>query len=496
MTPLLLVFVHGYSVTNLDTYGELPLRLQEEARARGLDARIENIYLGRYVSFHDEVRLDDVSRAMELAVRQQLPTGTRFVCITHSTGGPVVRNWWHLFYEQATTPCPMSHLIMLAPANHGSALAQLGKTRLSRVKSWFDGLEPGQKILDWLELGSSDAWRLNLHWIRTGATALSERGFFPFVLTGQSIDRKLYDHINAYTGELGSDGVVRVASANLNSRYLRLSQQRPALQGGTLRAPGLEITEYLEAPGSPMRIISGKSHSGEKMGIMRSVLRSTGDQNSQETIQAIFDCIAVNNPGDYTRLAEIFKAQTEKVRQDELIEIEKKLLKQNVYIHDRYCMVMFRVRDHEGFPLTNFDLLLTGPGDDPDMLPSGFFADRQYNRVNQSTLSYYFNYDVLTGTQEAVKNGEVFRKALKGIGEIGLIIRPRPDEGFVRYLPCQISSSSDLFKKLFQPNATTLVDIELRRVVSQEIFRFERPDENRVTARSFKDTEPGHTSLS
>ena len=48
----------------------------------------------------------------------------------------------------------MSHLIMLAPANYGSALAQLGKQRLSRIKSWFEGVEPGQGVLDWLELGS------------------------------------------------------------------------------------------------------------------------------------------------------------------------------------------------------------------------------------------------------------------------------------------------------------------------------------------------------
>jgi len=90
MNPLLLVFVHGYSVTNLDTYGELPLRLRSEALERGIDASIENIYLGRYVTFNDEVRLDDVSKAMQAAIEQQIPKGTRFICITHSTFGPVL----------------------------------------------------------------------------------------------------------------------------------------------------------------------------------------------------------------------------------------------------------------------------------------------------------------------------------------------------------------------------------------------------------------------
>jgi hypothetical protein len=61
--------------------------------------------------------------------------------------------------------CPMSHLIMLAPANFGSALAQLGKSRISRLKTWFEGVEPGTGVLDWLELGSPEAWKLNRAWI-------------------------------------------------------------------------------------------------------------------------------------------------------------------------------------------------------------------------------------------------------------------------------------------------------------------------------------------
>ncbi len=47
---LTLIFVHGYSVTNLDSYGELPLRLREEGKNNGLDINVEEIFLGRYIS--------------------------------------------------------------------------------------------------------------------------------------------------------------------------------------------------------------------------------------------------------------------------------------------------------------------------------------------------------------------------------------------------------------------------------------------------------------
>ncbi|MGB2790309.1 MAG: phospholipase, partial [Dokdonella sp.] len=166
MAALLVIFVHGWSVTSTDTYGELPARLAAEStKGGGPKLDVQHLYLGKYISFRDEVRLPDLSRAFEAALQPVLAQAgaqRRFVCITHSTGGPVVRDWFDRHYVQTklTGQCPMSHLIMLAPANFGSALAQLGKSRLGAIKAWFDGVEPGQGVLDWLELGSPEACEL------------------------------------------------------------------------------------------------------------------------------------------------------------------------------------------------------------------------------------------------------------------------------------------------------------------------------------------------
>ena len=175
------VYVHGWSVTNLNTYGEMPLRLKTEAQKNGIDIEIDEIYLGRYISFHDEVAVDDISRAFDTAIKEKYNGQARFICITHSTGGPVIRNWWHKYYK--TSIPPISHLIMLAPANFGSALAQLGKGKLSRILSWFEGVEPGQKVLDWLECGSDESWKLNKDWITGDESPIGPDGIFPFVIT-------------------------------------------------------------------------------------------------------------------------------------------------------------------------------------------------------------------------------------------------------------------------------------------------------------------------
>src|SRR5687768_4951757 len=125
---MLIVFVHGWSVTNTDTYGGLPAALVKNAK---FELSVTHLYLAKYISFADEVKVDDIARGMQQAVATEvlpkLKRGERFACITHSTGAPVVRTWIDLYFRDTLDKCPLSHLVMLAPANHGSALAQLGK---------------------------------------------------------------------------------------------------------------------------------------------------------------------------------------------------------------------------------------------------------------------------------------------------------------------------------------------------------------------------------
>ena len=496
-SPRLIVFVHGWSVTHTDTYGGLPERLVAESKAAGLSLVVKQIYLGRYISFHDEVRLRDISYAFQDAVERELRGAVeqygRFACITHSTGGPVVRDWWQRYHRERPGACPMSHLVMLAPANFGSALAQLGKGRVSRLKSWFEGVEPGQGVLDWLELGSREAWQLNEAWIDCEESVIGARGMYPFVLTGQSIDRKFYDNLNTYTGETGSDGVVRVAAANLNATRVRLSQSAVRKErGGGFSAPELILGDgaaVTHAPKTAMRVLAGKAHSGKDMGIMRSVSARAGVRKDAETVGAILDCLKVASPQEYRELSRRFEAETAQVQEAERKEVQSRLLlPDNFFIHDRYSMVIFRVHDEAGHAVEDFDLVLTaGPNDDPNHLPKGFALDRQGNKRDRGTITYYFNWDVMCGCPEVVHEGRVLRPASPGAQGLGLQIRPRPTEGFVHYLPCAIGASTELLREIMLPNQTTLVDITLRRIVRRGVFELDRG----VQQKSFKQTKPG-----
>ncbi len=465
-----LVFVHGWSARHTETYGGLPERLIAEGTRYGLRLTRRDIVLGHYVSFSDEVRVADLVEAMDAAIRDlDVPTNRKFICITHSTGGPLVRMWYERFYASNRRRCPVSHLVMLAPANFGSALAQLGKSRVGQMASWFQGIEPGQGVLDWLELGSEALWAMNEAWIRSGARPPR---LWPFVLIGQTIDRKLYDNLNTYTGEDGSDGVVRVASANLNASYVSL-KPKP----GSRRFDALEVNEVISGPKVAMRVVPGRAHAGKDLGIMRSVRsRRTNDSVDNEiTVNAIMRCFLVRTRNQYNRLCAAFDAETEALQSQEQVEESPRFISRRTFVHDIYSQVIFRVRDSQQCELNDFELLLTAKRASPNTLPVGFLKDRQRNRLQRSTLTYYLNHNIMTGNTEIPG----VREKSPGCIQLGLEVHAKPNRGLVRFKDAKLQASASILKALLRANETVLVDIEIDRQVDKETFRLERTTKRR-----------------
>ena len=446
-----IVFIHGWSVTNTDTYGGLPAALVKNAPAK-LDLQVTHLYLGKYVSFADEVKMDDIARGVQQAIATEvvpkLAKGERFACITHSTGGPVVRAWIDLFYHDKLEKCPLRHLVMLAPANHGSALAQLGKGRLAQMKFFAGGVEPGRGVLDWLELGSDQGWELNREWLGYDCVA---GGLYPFVLTGQKIDRAFYDNLNSYTDEVGSDGVVRVAAASMNYGLIRLVQADR----------DLKMNKDERAAKTALGVLPGRSHSGDTIGILGSV--KPDDDGSHATVRWVLRCLEVGSATSYNRLVKELEELTAQTQEDEKVETESTLLifKRKFETH-RYCMLVIRLIDDRGNNLTDYDVLFTaGPEYDPNHLPPGFFVDRQRNQLNPGKLTYYIDYDVMNDWLSKPELG----------GKFGVQIKARPAAGFAYYTVAEHRGTFAGLKRYFEPNQTLMVEVELRRCVVEGVFR-------------------------
>ena len=219
--PRQVAILHGWSDSS-DSFEPLAAFLKRNGYS------VVPIFLGDYVSLRDDVRIEDVAKRMEEVVRdQQARTGrnkldARFDLIVHSTGGLVARRWISSHY--AGRPCPVQNLVMLAPANFGSRLAHIGRSMVGRVaKGWRTGFETGEEMLYALELASPFQWDLagSDLFVPEGETPASVPAFYgkdkvrPFVIVGSFPYQELAAKI---TNENGSDGTVRVAAANLNSR--------------------------------------------------------------------------------------------------------------------------------------------------------------------------------------------------------------------------------------------------------------------------------------
>jgi hypothetical protein len=456
---MIILFVHGWSVRHTETYGDLPRWLAAQTGPDGARFKVESVFLGKYISFDDTVTMEDIARALQHALStqfaDQIKAGQRFAVITHSTGGPVVRLWMDLFWKKNLAQCPLSHLIMLAPANHGSALAQLGKSRLSRMKGFFQGVEPGQRVLDWLELGSAGSWALNASWLDYDCVAAR---IFPFVLTGQRIDRRLYDPLNSYTGEAGSDGVVRVAAANANYSLLRLTQQNSELKAHRLR----------RAAPSAFGVLPGLSHSGKEMGILRSV--NYAEAAEHPAAQWVLRCLHVRNAAEYRQVADGLAALTERTQAEERIELVQTLLRTRSFPNPRHTMIVFRIVDDRGETLSDYDLYFTaGPKYDENQLPEGFSRDRQRNQLDRGKLTYYLNYDAMAEGLAHPKLGGLF----------GFFIVARPGETrnrpkLVFYRPLSFNGTVQQVRKLLNPNETLMVEIQLERRVDAAVFQIDK----------------------
>jgi len=172
------------------------------------------------------------------------------------------------------------------------------------------------------------------------------------------------------------------------------------------------------------------------------------------------------------------------------------LLRPRHFIHDKQAQVIFKIVDDMGEAVTDFDLLITGSNCDPDVLPSGFFTDRQCNSSAKNKLTYYFNCDVMSGTGDLfAPDGKLLRPSLKGMDEIGIKVIPRPERGFVRYAPAFICEGEEFFKKVLRPNSTTLVEIILKRIVSDQTFKFENTSSDSMRKLVYKDVEPGNGTI-
>ncbi|HYG23341.1 MAG TPA: hypothetical protein VEH04_11205 [Verrucomicrobiae bacterium] len=489
MEPI--VLIHGYSAEGKDgdanipnIYGTLPKSLKQ---IYGQKAVVE-INLSRYISLEDGVTIDDISRALDRALRTDFPKLllNRFHVIIHSTGALVIRNWLRKFSRK---PSPLQNLIYLAGANFGSGWAHIGKGQVAKWGRFVfqHGTERGVRVLHALELGSDWTLDMHLHFLRSGNELSSDYGVHEAVICGSQADVKWFTVPIRYAKEDGSDGVVRVSASNVNFNYLRFGPTPAALETrwtDAVRQQDRHLarqdkqTEFYELkesslPGSnnrpvvPFAIPFHCAHSGDEMGIV------SGSQPRTQVLRLIQMSLEAT-PTTWPQLVSAFEKETEATYDRALKQQPpawwKKWLDDTRAQYDHHAQVIFRVRDQDGRPAGSFDVYFDSAQQDSKARPiQTLFEDKHLNQVSGNIITFYLRTDAYVANR---------RKWVAMVPEVEMCalevsaIETQTEE--ILYLPFRMKLKTEQLVQWIQGHRTTIIDIELLRLPSPNVFKMIR----------------------
>lgn len=487
MKPI--VFIHGYSAESEETnkkaiegiYGDLPRTL----RAAYGDASVVEIDLARYISLDDGISIDDIAYAMDRDLVDNYPhlLSSGFHCLIHSTGALVIKNWIRNFSPR---PSPLQNLVHLAGANWGSGWAHVGKTQFAKWgRAIFGAGERGLRILDALELGSS--WTIDLHtWFLDKANDLQAKyGVYEHIIVGTQADVAWYEAPVRYAKEDGSDGVVRVSASNLNYNYLsfeptdeaiqlswaeakaqsdrnieRRGNARPYYKIATASRPGIGGRKEI-----PFAIPYECAHSGANMGIV------TGSKPRQQLLSLI-DLALKSTPSNWQGRVAKFEAETQRTYEMALTEQStnwiKKWISKPRAQYDKHAQVIFRLRDQDGRPVENYDVFFDSVANKSDKSkPLREIIETSHaNKVTRGCICFYLRTDAFDDAEN-----RWVAQVPKVNGCHIEITASEPASQDVCYLPLRYEFSSRELNEYLSAHRTTIIDIELLRVPSGQVYR-------------------------
>jgi len=433
-----LLIVHGWSDSST-SFTKLAKLIEAQ-----MGRQVQVINLADYLSMDDDITFFDLAAAMQTAwLARRLPMQKDSVdIIAHSTGGLIIRNWLQLYYPHGEAP--IKHLVLLAPANFGSALAHKGRAFYGRVLKGFSGkkiFQVGAKLLKGLELASPFTFNLAL------ADRFNETSYFGSgnILCTILIGNTGYTGISAAANEDGSDGTVRIAAANLNCALVDIDfNTNPQQPSFTYQASTGQIA---------FAIIDGENH--------RSIINQDGGFRSDDTLEFIIQALMINDQ-EFDGWCQKLVKHTQLVTNLGLTTPSKQGFQHMIcHVADQfkqevteYFLEFFGDDNHTAkiAELFHVDTIqdVHPYGDNPSYRSLYMNCSRLYQVFNQANHRLLIS---LTALPE-------FRKQ----GDVGYRTFTDEDIG-------SIAVAGEEFVSLFQENRTLLVRIKLRREQSARVFR-------------------------
>lgn len=479
MEPILLI--HGYSSEGKDNkvediYGSLPDDLRKAFGAEN----VKDINLSRWISLSDGIALDDVSFAMERALKEKFPELLEkgFHIIIHSTGALVTRNWISKFSPR---PSPVINLIHLAGANFGSGLAHIGQGQLSRWgRLIFQGTDRGTRILNELEFGSWKTIDLHMGFLEEGRDMYDDFQVQEYCLIGSQTLAILRPIPIRYVKEDSSDSTVRTSACNLNFNYIPVKpraaayevhvEQLKALVEDRLNNKRLEDSFYeYDLSGLcknrrevPFSVVFETAHFGEKIGIL------SGEDNRGDVMPLIKR--ALETPYDraaYEETAQTFR-DANKSTFERAANLESTLFEWNKQEqYEGHAQLIFRLKDQFGNAVEHFDITLKSDREEngKNRLEK-MIEDKHTNKKDKGAITFYLR------TQ---KFDKTWNELLPNVASVDVEITGyEPFSKNISYLPMTIRLNRDQINEILQSFRTTIIDITLARLPGDPVFEIKK----------------------
>lgn len=377
------VILHGWSDT-WDSFAPLANFL----KASGFQTF--DLFLSKYISMDDDVSIEDAAKAMQAAVEEKIAgkeLTPPFDLIVHSTGGLVARTWLSAYCAgMKPEKMPVQRLVMIAPANFGSKLADVGQTILGRVvKGWDHGFHTGKLMLDGLALGSPFQWDLasrDLFALDAGddAPIYGADLVWPFVIVGSMP----YQHgLRQMVNENGSDGTVRVAAANLNvygatldfTRDKAPTVMRMTGAASVAAAQGALIPwkrRYDEAMEFPLAVMAHRDHAS----ITDPTIRGDDetDKQQEEFRNCLLGALGCPSYAQYQGLQQAWKTISDAVQDPGSADED----------HHMHLQLNVRVVDEYGKRVTDYMIEFLAPDYAQNTDLTGLFHDKVIKDVHKN----------------------------------------------------------------------------------------------------------------
>ena len=460
-----IVILHGWSDTS-ESFKPLAGLLRAEMQ----QPKISIISLADYISMGDEIRFDDLVTAMDYAWNDHgLPRDKCSVnAIVHSTGGLVIRAWLQHYFEP--DKAPIKNLVMLAPANFGSPLAHKGRSFIARAWKGFiakrsEGrlFETGTQILKGLELASPFTWQL------------AERDRFGHggkmydlgnVLCTVLVGNVGYEDIRAIANKEGSDGTVRISTANMECA--RIEAKFPANPDRPGVGHDVQYRLELSTGMTAFGIMDGHNHSSITLSSRKSLPQVGGVKRDQVLFNDIIRALTVTDKEFRDWCSQLSE------RNDQLLHSAAKGRNQAKH---GFQNTVVRVEDQYGVGVE--DYLLEFYEKDHDRIAKEFHTSAVQNvhkySDDESYRSIYIDCTRLNRSIDKVNeflsvsvtaSPEISDRSPAGFTTIG-------DDGIGG-----IRIEREKINEFFVSHRTALVTLQLTRQQLPKVFRFNEFSEN------------------